>query len=130
MLAAGLALRPGDPYAWTLYAYTLLATAGGTDKIDSAIMMSVRTGPREARLLAARIEVALASWPRLSVDTRRAMLDQMRMAATRVPQQLATMARLGNRVEEIRQHLSDQPELSQIFDDMLLEPDELTAQRR
>lgn len=92
-LRASLGRSPANPYPWTLLAYTeYLRAKVWSDAAQSALRMAIITGPNEPAILWSRLRLSLLAWNALGPQDRDLVLDQIRFAWSRDPEQLVKLA--------------------------------------
>jgi hypothetical protein len=121
-LAAGLAVAPADPVAWSGLASVSLAEGGATEAAARALVLSLLTGPHEPAIFWQRLDLCLALWPAVAESDRSLVLEQLRQAWAAAPEKLAALARQRDAAAAVRTALATQPAALKRFDAMIARP--------
>jgi hypothetical protein len=123
-LKAGLALAPANPYAWTRLAYASFQADGWTPAALSALRLAFATAPYDPRLLMSRLRLSFLAWPKLLLEDRELVLQQVRHAWRHDPAELTRMASGFQQVNLVRAALLRNPRDLSAFEERLkkLEP--------
>lgn len=111
-----LALGPARPYAWSQYAYAVLARDRAQTRIDGPLVMSVVTGPAEPPLVMQRIELGFIADRLLGDAAREAVRGQVGFAARANPDALARFAHAHFALAWVRAALDDDEALLRRFE--------------
>ncbi len=118
-LNSGLALAPANPYAWTRLAYAAFQLDGWTEPALSALRLAFVTAPYDPRLLLSRLRLSFLAWPDLPREDRELVLQQVRQAWRRDPDELTLMAVDFEQINLLRAALLRDPEDLAAFEERL-----------
>lgn len=118
-LKDGLALAPGNPYAWARLAYAEARQQGWTPLALASLRLALLTSPYDPRLLWSRLRLGFLAWPYMSADDRDIVLQQIRWAFDENPGELARLAVDADRVNVVRAALLRLPDAAAEFEKML-----------
>lgn len=118
-LKQGLALAPGNPYAWARLAYAEARQQGWTPLALSSLRLALLTSPYDPRLLWSRLRLGFLAWPYMQPDDRDIVLQQIRWAYDENPKELARLAVDADRVNVVRAALLRLPGAAADFEKML-----------
>ncbi len=115
-LKEGLARSPLNPHAWTRLAYTWELLREPPEKIVSALLMSLYTGPYEPELTNLRLKLCLSNWENFSEEGRYLVRKQILFAWKISKSDLVALADGSKQLGEIRSSLGQNPGLLQRFE--------------
>jgi hypothetical protein len=118
-LRDGLALAPGNPYAWARLAYAEARQQGWTPLALSSLRLALLTSPYDPRLLWSRLRLGFLAWPYMTPDDRDIVLQQIRWAFDENARELARLAVDADRVNVVRAALLRLPDAAAAFEKML-----------
>jgi tetratricopeptide (TPR) repeat protein len=118
-LKSGLALAPANPYAWTRLAYATFQLRGWTPEALSALRLAFATAPYDPRLLLSRLRLSFLAWPHLRREDRELVLQQVRYAWRRDPDELTQLAADFGRINVVRAALLRDPDDLAAFEERL-----------
>lgn len=118
-LKDGLALAPGNPYAWARLAYAEARQQGWTPLALSSLRLALLTSPYDPRLLWSRLRLGFLAWPYMPADDRDIVFQQIRWAFDENPKELARLAADADRVNVVRAALLRLPEAAAEFEKLL-----------
>ncbi|MCP5364970.1 MAG: hypothetical protein H6905_07065 [Hyphomicrobiales bacterium] len=101
-LKEGLAVAPGNPYAWARLAYAEARLRGWTPVALSSLRLALLTAAFEPRLLWSRLRLGFLAWSHMTVEDQEIMFQQIRTAWEENPTELARLARDLGRVDVVR----------------------------
>lgn len=120
-LKSGLALAPANPYAWTRLAYALYQVDGWTPEAMSALRLAFATAPYDPRLLLSRLRLSFLAWPHLAREDQALVLQQVRQAWRRNPNELTRIAIDFEQINVVRAALLRDPGDLAAFEERLRE---------
>jgi len=123
-LKSGLALAPANPYAWTRLAYATYQLRGWTPEALSALRLAFATAPYDPRLLLSRLRLSFLAWPELLREDRELVLQQVRYAWKRNPDELSRLAVDFGQINVVRAALLRDPDDLAAFEERLRTLDE------
>jgi hypothetical protein len=111
----GLAAAPSRPFAWAQLAQARQLQDPASRAVDPLLRMSIRTGPREPRLISQRVRIGFAARGNLSPETAETIVGDIRRWARYDPWRLADWARPQFALPWVRRALADRPALEREF---------------
>jgi len=123
-LKSGLALAPANPYAWTRLAYASFQVDGWSPEALSALRLAFATAPYDPRLLLSRLRLSFLAWPHLLREDRDLVLQQVRYAWDRNPDELTRMAMDFGQINLVRAALLRDPGDLSAFEERLRKLDQ------
>jgi cytochrome c-type biogenesis protein CcmH/NrfG len=82
-LRTGLRASPADAYAWTRLAVAEVTLHGAGERAARALAMAVRVAPRERKLIALHLDLAVVLWDHLDEAGRAGVKRRVDFAASR-----------------------------------------------
>lgn len=101
-LRTGLALAPGNPFAWTRLAQAETLRERGAPEAMAALRLAFDTAPYEPRLMFIRLRIGLVNWKWLGAGDRKLIFRQIRQAWDLKPGRLVDTALDVNRINVVR----------------------------
>ena len=106
-----LGRAPANTFAWASLSEVELLLHGPIERFQAAYVRSIATGPAEPALARFRLRVGFAYWPHLNEQARRAMTQQVQIAASIAPAVLASEARTPVLRDLVAEVLGDRADL-------------------
>jgi tetratricopeptide (TPR) repeat protein len=115
-LRQGLALAPGNPYAWARLAYAEARLHGWRPQALSALRLALLTATHEPPLLWSRLRLSFLAWSHMPPEDRDMVMQQVRIAWDAAPGDLARLAVDLKQVKIVRDALAKDPAALAEFD--------------
>ena len=119
---AALNANPAEPFAWTQLALSVAELDSLNQRLPYLLGESVRSGPDLRPLVLPRLALGLSIWGDLNAELRRLVLQQLWLAADKMPDELAILIE-GYRMEGYQltpllcELLAERPELRRNIDE-------------